>query len=197
MPRQDNRRTVNQLFGQMIMKGHNGSIPAKLLTESAGELKISMLGKAGSTMTNIKVETTGEQDIVLHGKDAGSNIDALLTDASRALVINLEGGSTRKVLARADLAATTSTDVYTVPASTSAEVTSIHICNRNATPITLRVALTDGAVAVTDYIYYGFPLQAYGTLVLGEPFQLDADARVTLYSDTANVSVVITGKEFA
>jgi len=98
-------------------------------------------------------------------------------------------------LGTADLSATTITDVYTVPASTLASV-NIGICNRNAATVTIRVAVSDTTVTqgADEYIEYETPLGAYGVLER-TGIVLDAGKIITVYSDTANVSVVITGIE--
>jgi hypothetical protein len=101
----------------------------------------------------------------------------------------------RAVLGRADLSATTNTDVYTVPANLSACV-KIFMCNRNSTPIAVRLALHNGTVANEDYIYFNYPIGAYETLEV-EEVELNAADVVMAYSDTANVTAVVCGMEHA
>jgi len=60
--------------------------------ESTGEQATSLHGDAAGTITSFKVETTGEQDIVIHGKDSGGNIDPLRTNASQQLQVEIIGG---------------------------------------------------------------------------------------------------------
>ncbi len=56
--------------------------------ETTGELTVSNYGNVSGTPTAFKVESTGEQDIVLHGKDsAGPNIDPLLTSTEKVLYV--------------------------------------------------------------------------------------------------------------
>lgn len=99
-------------------------------------------------------------------------------------------------LAAADLAATTDTSVYSVPAARKATVT-ISICNRNATAVTVRLAHIDGAigdVADADYLEYGTSIPANGVL---ERTAMTMTATHTLlgYASGTGVSVVVFGIE--
>ena len=70
-----------------------------------------------------------------------------------------------KILGQSSPAATTPTDLYTVPATTSAICSSISICNRGTTQTTFRVSISQAGAATTnkDYLYYIF-LEYYLTL---------------------------------
>jgi len=95
-------------------------------------------------------------------------------------------------LGTADLAATTNTTVYTVPTNTKT-FCSVNACNRNATPVNIRLALSDtGTPGLDEYIEYDLQVDeaAERTGIV-----LQADKRVVAYSDTANVSVVVYGEE--
>lgn len=98
-------------------------------------------------------------------------------------------------LGTADLSATTVTDVYTVPASTIASM-NISVCNRNSTIAKVRLALSDTTVTqgADEYIEYDQAIPANGVLER-TGIILDASKIVTAYSDSANVSVVVTGVE--
>ena len=98
-------------------------------------------------------------------------------------------------LGTANLAATTITDVYTVPANTLTSC-NINICNRNATAAVVRIAISDTSVTqgLDEFIEYDYSLSAKGVLERGGVL-LDAAKILTVYSDTANVSVVVTGIE--
>jgi hypothetical protein len=99
------------------------------------------------------------------------------------------------VLGNVDLSATTVTDVYTVPVSTISSV-NINVCNRNDTTVLVRLALSDttGTQDDSEFIEYDTPLIAYGVLER-TGVTLNAGKIITAYSDTANVSVVVTGVE--
>lgn len=69
---------------------------------------------------------------------------------------------TRKVLAQVVPAGLTLTDGYTVPATASAVVSSIIVCNQLASATTFRVsvAVAGAADVAKQYLYYDVPLLA-------------------------------------
>lgn len=97
-------------------------------------------------------------------------------------------------LATADLGATTNTSVYTVPTGKTASF-SVRICNRNASAVSVRLALADtGTPGADEYLDYNVSIPAHG--VLDETgLVLDTGKIVVAYSDTANVNVVVVGYE--
>lgn len=97
-------------------------------------------------------------------------------------------------LGAVDLAATTNTTVYTVPAAKTAAF-SVNICNRNASSITIRLALAaTGAPGVAEWIEYDTPLG--GNCVLERSgLMLDTGKLLVAYSSAANVSVIAYGVE--
>ncbi len=101
-------------------------------------------------------------------------------------------------LGAVDLSATTNTSVYTVPASTIATV-NVNVCNRNATPIVVRLMHLNGAIgtlAVEDYLEYELSIPGYGVLER-TGIVMAATHVIGAYSDTANVSVQVCGWEEA
>ena len=99
-------------------------------------------------------------------------------------------------LGASDLAATTNTSVYTVPASKIGTCT-VSVCNRNATAVVVRLAIAaTGTPGVTEWIEYGVSIPANGVLER-TGLVIDATKIVVAYSDTANVSVVVWGFEEA
>jgi len=99
-------------------------------------------------------------------------------------------------LGAVDLAATTNTSVYTVPASTVVTV-NVTICNRNATAVVVRLMHLNGAIgtlAVEDYIEYDFTLSANGSYEKSG-IVMAATHVIGAYSDTANVTVQVHGWE--
>lgn len=59
------------------------------------------------------------------------------------------------------VAATTWTNIYTVPGSKYAIVSTLHILNKHATQdVTIRVCHKDNGVALEDYILYDEPISA-------------------------------------
>jgi len=97
-------------------------------------------------------------------------------------------------LGSADLSATTSTLLYTVPALTVATV-NVRFANRNAAAAKIRLAIgTGGAVATTDYLSYDQSIPANG-IIEDTGLVCSPGDKVWVYSDTANVSVRIHGFE--
>lgn len=104
---------------------------------------------------------------------------------------------TLKILGQAALAATTLTDVYTVPASRQVTASSVVLCNRSATACTFRVSVAiAGAVdTAAQYIYYDQPLGGNDTFVITIGITLATTDKIRAYASTANVSVNVFGVE--
>lgn len=105
---------------------------------------------------------------------------------------------TYKVLGQAAPAATTSTDIYTVPAATSTVVSSITIANRSGTvPMDIRVAVSPAGATLANehYLYYDVAIQPHDTLSLTLGLTLAATDVVRVYSSTANMSANVFGTE--
>jgi len=79
-----------------VLKGRNSGDTVFVELEPTGEQRVINVGSSdgGTTLERIKTETTGEQDLVLHGKDSGSNIDPLRTNASQQLQVEVIGSPT-------------------------------------------------------------------------------------------------------
>jgi hypothetical protein len=88
---------VKEFFANFLIFAKNAAgINASPLVEDDDTLRNAPIGSTdgGTTFKNIKVEVTGEQDIVLHGKDSGGAIDPLLTNINKALIVDTSGGKT-------------------------------------------------------------------------------------------------------
>ena len=101
-------------------------------------------------------------------------------------------------LGAADLAATTNTILHT---GVSGLVTTcnVNLCNRNTSPVTIRLAIEDGSTgtpANEDYIEYDVTIPAKGTLER-TAIVLTATHSIVAYSSAANVSAVVWGFEEA
>lgn len=96
-------------------------------------------------------------------------------------------------LGKAALAATTDTDLYTVPAATTATV-NVEFCNRTAAAIAIRLAVRAGALADSDYLLYDFALPANGVVVRSNVV-LSAAEIITARAAAVGVSVRVHGFE--
>ena len=106
---------------------------------------------------------------------------------------------TRKVLGQSALSATTSTDVYTVPALTQAVVSSISVCNQAATDTSFRLSVAVAGLALTgkQYIYYDVVLPANDTFITTIGITLGAADVVRAYAGNASCSVNVYGVEIS
>jgi hypothetical protein len=102
-----------------------------------------------------------------------------------------------KVLGQVSPSAATLTDVYTVPASTSAVLSSIVVCNRSSTPTTFRVgiAVAGAATDVKQYIAYDAALEANEVWTYTVGVTLAATDVVRIYATLATVSCNVFGEE--
>ena len=105
------------------------------------------------------------------------------------------------ILGSADLAATTYTGIYLVPLTTFS-VATVSICNKNATSITVRLAVakTDplGATlpAADDYLEYETEILSNGVLERSGVV-IDASRQIYVRSSAANTAVMVYGIETA
>lgn len=106
-------------------------------------------------------------------------------------------GEVVKVLAQVSPAATTQTTLYTVPGATVAVLSSLVVCNQNATSITFRVRIQVGGAAndVKQFIYYDVTVFGGDTFVATIGISLAAADVVTCYASATNVSFNLFGVE--
>ena len=103
-----------------------------------------------------------------------------------------------KVLGQSAPAATTATDVYTVPAATEAVISTIIIANRAAIAANaFRIAVRpNGATLANEhYIAYDVPVAAKDATNLTLGLTLDAGDVITAYCSSADMSVNVFGSE--
>lgn len=101
---------------------------------------------------------------------------------------------TTGLLATADLAAATYTDLFTLPAG--AQSFSIVVCNRNSTNVKIRLAplaAATGTPAASEFMVYDVVLKAGAMPLMLTGLVSGAAKHIIAYSDTANVSVNIFG----
>jgi hypothetical protein len=102
-----------------------------------------------------------------------------------------------KVLGQSAPAATTDTNVYTVPADTEAVISTIVIANRAATAGTFRLAIRPNGATIANqhYLAYDVPIAASDSTTLTLGITLDAADVVTFYASSANMSINVFGTE--
>ena len=102
-----------------------------------------------------------------------------------------------KVLGQSAPSATTNTDVYTVPSATEAVISTIVVCNRDASSATYRIAIRPNGAAVANqhYIAYNVTVGASDSTTITLGITLDAADVVTVYGSTANLSFSVFGSE--
>lgn len=105
--------------------------------------------------------------------------------------------STYKVLGQSAPAAVTATTLYTVPAATSAVVSTINVCNRAVTNDTFRIAVRPAGTTLANqhYIAYDIAIPASDTISLTIGISLATTDVITVYAGTANLSFAAFGAE--
>lgn len=105
--------------------------------------------------------------------------------------------NTLKVLAQTNPSATTLTDSYTVPAATSAVISTILVCNNSSSSTSFRVsvAVAGAANATKQYIYYDVAISGNDTFAATIGVTLAATDVVRVYAGSANLSFNIFGNE--
>ena len=102
-----------------------------------------------------------------------------------------------KVLGQSAPSATTDTTLYTVPAATSAVVSTIVVANRSGATSTYRIAIRPAGATIANQHYIAYDVVVGGadstTLTLG--ITLAATDVVTVYSSSTNLSFSIFGSE--
>lgn len=104
---------------------------------------------------------------------------------------------TYKVLGQSNPAATTPTDAYTVPASTTAVVSSIVIANRSAVDRTYRLSVRVAGAGADNkqYLAYDAKIPANDTVFLQLGITLAATDVVTVYASAQELAFNIFGVE--
>ncbi len=103
-----------------------------------------------------------------------------------------------KVLGRSAPSATTATELYAVPSSTSAVVSTLTVCNRGATATTYRIAIkpTSGTTLGNDhYIAYDVSIAANDTTALTLGLTLATGNSLVVYAGNANLTFNAFGSE--
>ena len=106
---------------------------------------------------------------------------------------------TYKVLGQSNPAANTNTDLYTVPASTSAVCSTLVICNQAASAATFRVAVRPAGAAISapQYISYDTNINANDSITMTIGITLATTDVITVYASSADFSFNAFGSEIA
>ena len=104
-----------------------------------------------------------------------------------------------KILGQAAPAATTNTNVYTVPAATKAVVSTIVIANQGAAAGTYRLAArVDGeAIGQKNYLAYDVAIPGNDSTTLTLGITLDAADIITFYASSSSMSISVFGSEIS
>jgi hypothetical protein len=102
-----------------------------------------------------------------------------------------------KVLGQSAPAATTDTNVYTVPASTETVISTVIIANHAASPGTFRIAIRPNGASISalHYIAYNVSIAANDSTTLTLGITMDAADVLTVQCSTADMSVNVFGTE--
>lgn len=104
-----------------------------------------------------------------------------------------------KVLGQSAPAATTNTNIYTVPTATSAVVSTISITNRGGYSSSFRIAVRPAGATLANqhYIVYDNYVNAQDSVFLTLGVTLATTDVVTVYASSALLSFSVFGSEIA
>jgi hypothetical protein len=102
-----------------------------------------------------------------------------------------------KVLGQSNPSATTPTDVYTVPAATTAVISTVVVANRASSTRTFRISVRVAGAGADNkqYLAYDMAVPANDTVFMMLGISLAATDVVTVYVSAADISVNIFGVE--
>jgi glucose-6-phosphate dehydrogenase assembly protein OpcA len=102
-----------------------------------------------------------------------------------------------KVLGQSAPGATTDTDLYTVPADTSAVISTIVVANRANSDAAYRIAVRPAGATLANqhYIAYDITVGAADSTTLTLGITLAASDVITVYASTTNISFNVFGSE--
>lgn len=107
--------------------------------------------------------------------------------------------TTYKVLGQINPSATTATTLYTVPASTSAVVSTITVANLAGTAATYRISIRPAGASQTNamYLAYDVTVGALDTTTITLGITLATTDVITVYASTANIAFQAFGSEIS
>lgn len=106
---------------------------------------------------------------------------------------------TSKVLGQLNPSATTLTDLYTVPALTTAVVSGICVANTNSTAASFRISIAVAGAAnnIKQYLYYDLPINGNDTFIVTTGITLGAADVIRVYASNTNLVFNAFGIETA
>jgi len=104
-----------------------------------------------------------------------------------------------KTLGQSKPTAATLTDIYTVPSSTEAIVSSIVVCNQSATATAFRISVAPAgaADATSQYLYYDVAIPGNDTFAFTGGVSLATTDKIRVYNTLATLSFTVTGVEIS
>jgi hypothetical protein len=108
--------------------------------------------------------------------------------------------TTYKVLGRKASAATTMEELYAVPSTTSAVISTITVCNRATTARTYRIAIkpaTGTTLANEHYVAYDVVIASNDTVALTLGITLATGNSVQVYASAADLTFQAFGSEIS
>lgn len=107
--------------------------------------------------------------------------------------------TTYKILGQSNPAATTDTNLYTVPAATEAVISTIVVANLSSTSATFRIAVRPNGATLANQHYVAYDVTVGGNdstaITLG--ITVDATDVVTVRASTANLAFSAFGSEIS
>jgi hypothetical protein len=106
--------------------------------------------------------------------------------------------TTYKRLGATTITTSPSANLYTVPADTSAVISTICICNRGSSSATYKIAHVDGGienVSDEDYIVYDATINANDSGFLTIGATMEATHSILVESDSTSVNFIAWGSE--
>jgi hypothetical protein len=104
-----------------------------------------------------------------------------------------------KVLGQVNPSATTLSTLYTVPASTSAVISTLCICNQSSSSGSFRVAVRPAGASIDPkhYIAYDTPIPSNDTIHLTIGASLGNTDVISVYASSSTMSFTLFGSEIS
>jgi len=105
--------------------------------------------------------------------------------------------NTLKILGQSAPSAATLTNLYNTPASTSAVVSSLVVCNRSAVATSFRIAVgpTAGSVGNANYLYYDVAINGNETFTASLGISMETGKYISVYATLATLTFSAFGQE--